>query len=226
MSVSTLYHGSSEVVEKPAFGKGRKDNDYGQGFYCTEHIDMAREWAVDRDRDGYVNTYELDASDFNVLVLNSPDYCILHWITVLLKNRKFDLESPLSREAYRYLCDYYSIDFSNVDMVIGYRADDSYFSYARDFIDGITSVSQLSSAMRLGELGEQVFIRSKRAFAGLRYLGNEFVRADEWYSRKADRDTKARNAYRNLNKQAYIPGNLYMVRIIDEEVKADDPRLQ
>ena len=98
------------------------------------------------------------------------DYCILHWSTVLLKNRKFDLESPLSREAFRYLCNNYALDFRNVDVIIGYRADDSYFSYARDFVDGIIPVSQLVSAMQLGELGEQVFIRSKKAFDRLRYM--------------------------------------------------------
>ncbi len=222
----TLYHGSAQIVERPMFGRGRRDNDYGQGFYCTEYIDMAREWAVDENRDGYVNIYQIDTDGLNILRLNSTDYCILHWITLLLRNRRFDLETPLAREAYRYLNANFLPDLTDTDIIVGYRADDSYFSYASDFVDGIISVSQLSRAMHLGELGEQVFIRSAKAFDRLIYAGNEVVDATTWYKKKKERDTRARTAYRRLNKEKYIPGELYVVRIIDEGVKSDDPRLQ
>ncbi|MCR4787513.1 MAG: DUF3990 domain-containing protein [Lachnospiraceae bacterium] len=221
-----LYHGSGNIVEKPLFGKGRKDNDYGQGFYCTENIDMAREWAVDENRDGYVNRYSLNTSSLKMINLNSEDYCVLHWITILLQNRRFELDTPLSREAYRYLNDNFSLNLKDIDIITGYRADDSYFSYADDFVNGIISVRQLSEAMHLGELGEQIFIRSRKAFDNLRFIGSEPVLSSEWYAKKADRDKRAREAYRNLNKNDYIRGELYMVRIIDEEVKVDDPRLQ
>ena len=32
----TLYHGSEQIVEAPAFGLGKQNNDFGLGFYCTE----------------------------------------------------------------------------------------------------------------------------------------------------------------------------------------------
>ncbi len=221
-----IYHGSEIILENPEYGKGKKNNDYGQGFYCTEDIELAREWAVDQGRDGYVNKYDIDLSSMKIINLNSEDYCVLHWITILLNNRRFELETPLSIEAYRYLNDHFMPDMSGVDIIIGYRADDSYFSYASDFVDGIISVSQLSRAMHLGELGEQVFIRSAKAFDRLIYAGNEVVDATTWYKKKKERDTRARTAYRRLNKEKYIPGELYVVRIIDEGVKSDDPRLQ
>ena len=59
-----IYHGSNKIIEKPAFGLGKIHNDYGQGFYCTESIELAKEWACDRMRDGYANAYELDIRDF------------------------------------------------------------------------------------------------------------------------------------------------------------------
>lgn len=34
--ILTLYHGSKTIVDKPRFGFGSKDNDYGQGFYTTD----------------------------------------------------------------------------------------------------------------------------------------------------------------------------------------------
>ncbi len=80
--------------------------------------------------------------------------------------------------------------------------------------------------MKLGNLGEQIFLRSMNAFNAIKYAGNEYVYANEWYERKRNRDITARNAYRSMNREAYIHGELYMVRIIDEEVKPGDARLQ
>lgn len=45
MSKLIIYHGSPEIIEKPVFGKGKPYNDYGMGFYCTEHLELAKEWA-------------------------------------------------------------------------------------------------------------------------------------------------------------------------------------
>ena len=40
MNNLTIYHGSSLILEKPIFGKGKVHNDYGRGFYCTESLGM------------------------------------------------------------------------------------------------------------------------------------------------------------------------------------------
>lgn len=37
----TVYHGSEFVVEKPLHGLGKRTNDYGLGFYCTEDKTLA-----------------------------------------------------------------------------------------------------------------------------------------------------------------------------------------
>ena len=47
-----LYHGSQQIIEAPKFGVGKTYNDYGQGFYCTENIELAKEWAVSSLRNG------------------------------------------------------------------------------------------------------------------------------------------------------------------------------
>ena len=41
MNKITLYHGSPERVEQPLLAKGKLTNDYGQGFYCTENVELA-----------------------------------------------------------------------------------------------------------------------------------------------------------------------------------------
>ena len=159
-----LYHGSENIIEKPVYGYGKKYNDYGVGFYCTEDIGMAKEWAVDADRDGYANSYELDIVDLKVLNLCDERYIMLHWLAILLQNRTFHSMSPLAEESKQYILKHFLISYEEYDIMIGYRADDSYFSFAQDFINGVISYRQLCNAMYLGKLGQQIVLKSKKAF--------------------------------------------------------------
>ena len=95
-----LYHGYQFEIKKPVFGKGKPYNDYGLGFYCTDTVEMAKEWAVSLNRDGFANAYQIDTNGLSVLDLNSPPYGILHWLTVLLGNRQFDIPSPLATATF------------------------------------------------------------------------------------------------------------------------------
>ena len=52
MAEMILYHGSVSIIEQPTFGKGKRHNDYGLGFYCTQSLDLAKEWAVEENRGG------------------------------------------------------------------------------------------------------------------------------------------------------------------------------
>ena len=44
-----IYHGSPNLIEHPVFGEGKTHNDYGLGFYCTEHAELdALKWTPHR----------------------------------------------------------------------------------------------------------------------------------------------------------------------------------
>ena len=88
----TIYHGSNKIIEKPRYGVGKPYNDYGLGFYCTKELGLAREWAVSEQQDGYANQYQLELNGLKVLDLSAKEYNILHWITILLQNRLFDIQ--------------------------------------------------------------------------------------------------------------------------------------
>lgn len=221
-----LHHGSDHIVRAPVFGAGRARNDYGMGFYCTEHLDMAREWAVEESRSGYANSYAFDDSGLTWLNLNGEDYTVLHWLSVLLQNRTFDLPAPLPYEAREYLIAAFPTPYTEADVIRGYRADDSYFSFAQDFLNGLISLQQLERAMRLGNLGEQVVIKSPAAFERLSFQGAEFVPHEEWYPRRSARDSAARRAYFDRERNRRSPGDLFILQILDEEMKPDDPRLR
>ena len=70
--VIDIYHGSPNLIERPVFGEGKVHNDYGRGFYCTEHAELAKEWACSSDCDGYANHFLLDMTGLSVLNLNAP----------------------------------------------------------------------------------------------------------------------------------------------------------
>lgn len=224
--IKTLYHGSCDIIEKPVFGFGKKYNDYGLGFYCTDSLEMAKEWGVGKDHDGYANCYEIECDGLDILDLNASDYCILHWLAVLLQNREFDIPSGLALEAKEYLLAHFSVDYENRDAIIGYRADDSYFSFAQDFINGTISYRQLNNAMHLGKLGQQFVLKSKRAFERIRFVGSEAAGRDEWYAKKMLRDKTARREYFDVERNRRQRGDLYIMQIMDEEMNADDPRLR
>ena len=220
------FHGSLAVIEKPIYGYGNPHNDYGLGFYCTGSKDFAKEWSVDNELDGYANCYELNFKNLKVLNLNEKPYTILHWLTLLIQNRVFKNKSVLVKDAKEFLIKKFSVDYSKYDVIIGYRADDSYFSFARDFLQGTISYRQLSIALRLGNLGEQIVLISKKAFDTIRFIDAEKAFASEWYPKKTKREVDARNEYFNNAKMKRQKGDLYINQIIDEDMEANDDRLQ
>ncbi|MCQ2982536.1 MAG: DUF3990 domain-containing protein [Treponemataceae bacterium] len=222
----TIFHGSTSVIEKPVYGYGKIRNDYGLGFYCTEDLNLAKEWAVTKDSNGYANRYVIETDGLTCLNLNSGEYTILHWLSVLLENRIFDINTALAQEAKEYLLKNFSVSYKDVDIITGYRADDSYFSFAQDFINGAISVRQLGNAMHLGKLGTQFVLKSQKAFDSILYEGYETADCTEWFSKKEIRDKSARRQYFDIEKNRRQRGDVYIVQILDEEIKADDPRIR
>lgn len=225
MSRLVLYHGSPDIIEKPAFGKGKTYNDYGRGFYCTEHIELAKEWACTEGADGYANKYELDTAELSVLNLSSDNYTLLNWLAILMLHRKGRLSTPVARQGLEYLIQNFLPDFQSYDAIIGYRADDSYFSFARAFVANTISLKQLGSAMRLGKLGEQFVLKSPRAFEAIRFIDYTVADNTIYYAKRKARDDEARATYMKELEQDDING-IFMRDIIREEIKADDSRLR
>ncbi len=225
MSKRILYHGSPEIIQRPVFGKGKSYNDYGKGFYCTEHLELAKEWACTENIDGYANKYEMDTAELVVLNLSSSEYTILHWLALLMKYRKFRVSTPVMKRGADWLKEHFLLDLTPYDAVIGYRADDSYFSFARAFINNEISLKQLSYAMRLGKLGEQFVLKSPAAFEKIRFVSYEIADNTVYYAKRKTRDEEARAAFRAELEKDDLDG-LYMRDMIREEAQANDPRLR
>ena len=219
-----IYHGSISIIEQPIFGKGKPHNDYGLGFYCTESLDLAKEWAVTEETDGYAHKYLLDTKDLKILDL-SKDATVLNWITVLLQNRVFNLKNDISKIGKKYLIEHFDLPIRDYDVIKGYRADDSYFAYAESFLNNTISVQRLSEALRLGNLGEQIVLKSEKAFEHIRFLGYEIADSSIYYPFRQERNMKARKEFLSNRRGTPSVDDLYLNDII-RGVPADDPRIQ
>jgi len=218
-----IYHGSKDIIEKPEFGKGNKRNDYGLGFYCTENVELAKEWACsNNETNGYANQYEIDLSAYKVLDLREEKYSILNWMALLLKFRTFDVNTPISAQAKEYILENFYVNVEEYDVIIGYRADDSYFSFAKDFINNTISIEQLAEAMHLGELGIQIVLKSKRAFDTVKYISYELAECKEYYVKRVSRDKKARETYLSGHRQNLVYDGLFVMDIIRKGLKNGD----
>ena len=234
-----IYHGSSHIIKSPRFGAVRAYNDYGLGFYCTEDPDLAREWSVTAVSGGFVNSYSIECAGLRIVDLCSSEYNVLHWLTVLLQSRDFDTPSRQAYYGREFLKSAFTIDYQNCDCMIGYRADDSNFSFAQDFLDGRLSYRELRSAV--AKSGRQFVLKSNRAFDRITFTGYEPTRSEEWYPAKVTRDLAARRrVYGQKADPAALPASpsqqtaqssqtaddLFISQILNEEIRPYDKRLR
>lgn len=223
----TIYHGSAKCVGKPIFGQGRVENDYGLGFYCTESLELAREWACFEPKDGFANRYRFETDGMNILDLEGNDFSILHWLSLLVSNRRLSLTSPVAVLGAKYLREHFPVDVSAVDVIVGYRADDSYFQFARAFLSNTISVAKLSRAMRLGGPDRQFVLKSEKAFSRIEPDGWVAAPGEIYYPRRKVRDTTARKLYSEMEATEFTTaGGVFLRDIINEKMEAGDARLQ
>lgn len=221
-----IWHGSIEIIEKPTFGLGKTNNDYGLGFYCTENEDLAKEWACQEpSKDGYANCYELNLDGLATLCLSDEKYTILNWLAILANNRNFRASTAVSRQGKEYLLNNFLPDISKYDIITGYRADDSYFAFARAFVNNQISLEQLSEAMKLGKLGEQIVLKSEKAFSAIQFVKYEIAKANEYYIKRKNRNLEANKQFQKQQEIDNING-LFMREIIRERIDNNDPRIR
>ena len=184
-----LYHGSEFIIENPEYKKGNIHNDYGFGFYCTTNKELAKEWAAKRSGKGYINIYDFRDDRLKILDLTKPPFDdVLYWVSLLMHNRELssNLINNYPREL-KYLEDKYLLNVEEYDVIIGYRADDSYFHFPEAFVRSEITLESLNSIFVAGDLGKQYVLISKRAFDLIKFVDYEEVyenSKEDYYKRK------------------------------------------
>lgn len=203
-NILTFHHGTDHILEKPLYGVGKKDNDYGSGFYGTEDIDKAKEWAVINSNDiSIVNTYQIDKTGLQILHLDA--YGPLAWISELIHNR--GTRSETAQLVGGEIEKKYKADTESADIIIGYRADDSYIDVVDAFLQNEIDIAEITRLFKEGDLGYQIFIKSQSAFDKIKFVSYDEVTENEKYG-ESDKNARKNVAsfLDNRRKQIALQG--------------------
>ena len=199
MGIIILYHGSPNKVVVPQFGFGEGKHDYGKGFYLTENIELAKEWAVCRpdETNGWVHKYELETDDLKILDFQKHN--ILSWLAELMKHRDASDSRRYKVLSKKFIAEY-GIDTSEYDVIKGWRANASYFYIAKEFVRDNIDIEILEELLSLGGLGIQYCIKSELAYSKLTEVEDGPISVDysEFNEKYNERDIIARKRMREL----------------------------
>ena len=194
-----LYYGSPNRIVVPQFGLGENKHDYGKGFYLTENIALAKEWAVCRpdEKNGWVHQYELD--DTELKIIDFQKYDVLVWLAELMKHRDAS-DSRRYKVLSKKFIEKYGIDTEEYDVIKGWRANASYFYIAKEFVRDNIDIEILEELLSLGGLGIQYCIKSELAYSKLTEIDSGLLQVDydEFNEKYNERDVSARQKMREL----------------------------
>ena len=215
MSKITVNHGSDRIVRQPGLESGRPAGDFGRGFYCTEDAELAGEWACRSGKSGFVNRYEWEDDGARILDLRmnaenymewlddyedgaaeaaapDPEENLLKWLALVAENRVMPSFSAEFGERLRWLRENYLPDVSEYDVIIGYRADDVWFSLVRGFLGDEVSIETLKKSLDEKHGPVQIVFRSPDALEALTFIGTQIADDGVYYAHRKQRDREVR----------------------------------
>lgn len=217
-----LFHGSKNIVEFPTLDFSKNNDDFGHGFYCYELEELAKEHSVSLFDNGFLNNYEIDIDFLNVINLCDKPFSLMHWITLLLEHRFFDLENENIKSR---LFEKFHFDIKNFDVVIAYRADCSAFFIVEDFLNNKISYQQLKRTIKDYDLEKEVVLISERAIKEIKFLGCEQISSYEYFKMGRVRDDRLLKLYFKEKNNQRIKDNLFINDILKEDFDTSDRRL-
>lgn len=144
----TLYHGSQMSVPQPNAKVGRKNLDFGPGFYLTKIKKQAEDWAVvmagrkGRNAEAVLNTFQFDmdkAAADGVRIKSFPTYD-LEWLDYVVDCR-------------------HGKDYSDeYDIVEGGVANDNVIDTVEDYEKGIITAEQALGQLKFKKVNHQLCI--------------------------------------------------------------------
>ena len=155
-----VFHGTTLIVDTPLVGVGRKNLDFGEGFYLTSIRQQAIEWAqrpINKEKPQYLNCYELDIceiskNNYRYLKFGSYDDA---WLDFVADNRMGVYSGP------------------EYDLVFGPVANDDVYETLQLYVNGAISREYTMERLKIKELFNQLVFKTDRALAFLRFVRSE-----------------------------------------------------
>lgn len=147
-----LYHTSDREIRMPDLSIGRRNADFGHGFYLTPDKNFAGSWARERTAsDIVVNEYKIHSEGLKIRIFEKSE----EWLSYILSNRRGSADS---------LADY--------DVIIGPIASDTLFETYGIITSGLLSSEQALELLDIGPDYTQVAIKTQSALDNLRWAGS------------------------------------------------------
>jgi hypothetical protein len=147
----TLFHGSQMSVPHPKAKVGRKNLDFGPGFYLTKIRKQAEDWAIvmagrkGRNAEAVLNTYQFDIDRAKVDGVRTKSFSSydLEWLDYVVSCRR-------------------GKDYSDeYDIVEGGVANDNVIDTVEDYEKGIITAEQALGQLRYKKVNHQLCILSQ-----------------------------------------------------------------
>ena len=153
-----LYHTGFQIIKNPDIYHGRKNADFGQGFYMTSDYEFSCRWAKERQGEApVVNTYELDTSDLQLHRFSrDPD-----WFTYIFRNRR---NQP---------------DSLDTDVIIGPIANDTIYDTMGIITSGYLKDEEALQLLLLGPEYHQIVLKSEKAASHLVWKSSRTITPEE-----------------------------------------------
>ena len=154
-----LFHTGYAEIREPDIHYGRKNADFGQGFYLSDSAEFAGKWMRERkDAVIHVNSYELDLSGLRLLRLTRDE----RWLDYILRNRAGAADR-----------------FPDADVIIGPIANDTIYDTLGILTSGFLTREQSLQLLRIGPCFAQIVLKTERAAARLRWLSARVLEHEE-----------------------------------------------
>lgn len=159
MEMLTVYHTGFEEIPKPDLRVGRRNADFGQGFYLSDDASFALRWAKERgDTPCVLNVYRFNPEGLRIRRL----YRSGTWFDYICANR-----------AGR------SDPYAGYDAVIGPIACDTLYDTWGILTSGIIGKELAVEAYRLGPCYRQIVLKSERALSALHFVAAQTVAKEQ-----------------------------------------------
>ena len=159
-----LYHGSTDLVDKPQIIESDVYLDFGVGFYTTTSFDQAERWAKIKMRRknvniGYVAIYEFDVEKAEKeLTIKRFDRADEEWLSFVVNNRNGNF---VDRKA---------------DMHIGPVADDNIYQSIRLFETGAYDAEYTVKKLKTEVLHDQWALHTEKILKCLKFVEVKEIR--------------------------------------------------
>ena len=155
-----LYHTGKEEIRNPDIRRGRKNADFGQGFYLSPDREFASRWA---GADAVINEYELDESGLLIHRFRRDE----EWFSYIFRNRR-------------------AMDDLSADVVIGPIANDTIFETFGIISSGFLKPADAMKLLLVGPEYTQVAVKTEKAASRLKWIQSDRIAGMETSRRKAE----------------------------------------